>query len=180
MSDRTIPRPQPWGRDFVEYFERIATAAEDWAAAIEDAHEAEVTGWDTYAPGIIVHRTAAEYTAGTGTGALSLQANVASAYGFVLARYSFVCPETWWAATLTLPTVVEYPPAIVHARDFSGNQVKAVTTTSSLVIGNTGTLMAANMYLAAARYTVAGAPEVGDWVLDDANEQLGLNTVLAK
>jgi hypothetical protein len=180
VSDRTIPRPPIWGRDFTGDFERIAEAAEDWAAAIEDAHEAEVSGWDTYTPGIVVHRTAAEYTAGTGVGASSLQANVASAYGFVLARYSFVCPETWWAATLTLPTVIEYPPAIVHARDFSGNQVKAVTTTSSLVIGNTGSLMPANMYLAAVRYTAAGAPEAGDWILDHADEQLGLNTILTK
>lgn len=180
MSDRAIPRPPSWGRDFVNDFDRIADAAEDWAAAIEDAHEAEVTGWDTYTPGIVVHRTAAEYTAGTGTGATSLQANVASAFGFVLARYSFVCPETWYAATLTLPTVVEYPPCIVHARDFSGTQVRAVTDTASLVIGNTGTLMAAGMYLAAVRYTAAGAPEAGDWILDHADEQLGLNTVLTK
>ncbi|THV39607.1 hypothetical protein [Glycomyces buryatensis] len=180
MSDRTIPRPASWKRDFVADFEQIADAAEDWAAAIEDAHDAEVTGWDTYTPGIIVHRTAAEYTNGTGVGALSLQANVASAYGFVLARYSFVCVEPWYAATLTLPTIVQYPPCIVHARDYSGNQVRAATDTASLVIGATGTLMAANMYLAAVRYTATGAPEAGDWILDHADEQLGLNTILTK
>jgi hypothetical protein len=180
LSDRTIPRPHTWERDFVATLGDIAEAAEDWAADIEDAHEAEVGGWDTYTPGCVVHRTAAEYASGTGIAATSLQANVASAYGFVLARYSFVCPQTWWAATLTLPTVVEYPPCIVHARDYAGNQVSAITTTASLVIGSTGAIMAAGMVLAAVRYTASGAPEAGDWILDDQSEQLGLNTVLTK
>ncbi|MEU6246404.1 hypothetical protein [Glycomyces sp. NPDC047010] len=178
MSDRTVPRPDPAGRDFVADFGAIADTAEAWAASVEDAHDADVTAWESYAPGIVVHRTAAEYAAGTGTTAANVQSSVCLAYGFVLVRYSWVYIDTFWAATMTLPTPVDYPPAIAYGRTFAGDQVKTTATPTSIVIGNTGALMTGTMYLASARYAASGAPEAGDWVLDDAAEQLGLNTIL--
>jgi hypothetical protein len=178
VSDRTIRRPEPWENDFTTSLRDIAQDAETWAASIEDAHAAQTSDWESFTPSLIVHRTAAEYTAGTGVGGGNAQAAVTLTYGAVLVRYSWICLDPWYAASIALPAECEFPPCLVYARSFAGVQIQATADMDSITVGATGSLLAADMYLASVRYTASGAPEAGDWVLDDSSEQLGFNTTL--
>jgi len=180
VSDRIITRPAAWSADFVTDLGRMASEAEAWTGEIEDTQTAQTAPWAAYLPGIIVALTAAEYAAGTGTGlAANLTAAVALTHGSLLVKYALVRAETFYAITLTLPSECRWPPCLSYAARSGGVQIPTKGSSTTVTIGpNTdGSLLAADMYVLSVRYPDAGAPETGDWLLENADYGLDLNTI---
>jgi len=182
VSDR-ITRPQPWERDFTQTLRQIATDTETWAAEITDAHTRQTAPWSAYAPGLVLALTADEHNAGTGTGtATGLAASVALFFGVIFVKYRFDRAASFYSARLTLPSECRYLPCLNHASRAGGAQVPAAGGATVFTIGPAadGSLLPADTYLGAVRYTAADAPETGQWLLDHADYALDLNTILTK